>query len=221
MKLCVETFCQWCESLLLNKIVFLLNIGRNFLSVLGLFMVAIEMCVQSLGHIWLFATQQLQHPRLSCPSPSPGACSNSCPLRWWYHLTLSSSLIPFSSCLQSFPAAAAAKSLQSCLTLWPNRRQPTRLPHPWDSPGKNTGVGCHSFSNAWKWKVKVKLLSCVRLVVTPWTAAHQAPPSMGFSRQEYWSGVPLLSPSFPASESFPMSQLFASDGQSIGVSVEA
>ena len=52
MKLCVETFCQWCESLLLNKIVFLLNIGRNFLSVLGLFMVAVEMCVQSLGHIW-------------------------------------------------------------------------------------------------------------------------------------------------------------------------
>ena len=48
-----------------------------------------------------------------------------------------------------------------------------------------------SFSNAWKWKVKVKLLSRVRLLVTPWTAAQQAPPSMGFSRQEYWSGVPL------------------------------
>ena len=51
------------------------------------------------------------------------------------------------------------------------------------------------FSNAWKWKVKVKSLSCVQLVVTPWTAAYQAPPSMGFSRQEYWSGVPLPSPS--------------------------
>ena len=51
------------------------------------------------------------------------------------------------------------------------------------------------FSNAWKWKVKVKLLSYVWLLVTPWTAAHQAPPSMGFSRQEYWSGVPLPSPS--------------------------
>ena len=48
-----------------------------------------------------------------------------------------------------------------------------------------------SFSNAWKWKVKVKFLSRVRLLVTPWTAAHQAPPSMGFSRQEYLSGVPL------------------------------
>ena len=123
----------------------------------------------------------------------------------------------------------------------PHRRQPTRPPHPWDSPGKNTGVGCHfllqcmkvksesevaqscptlcdptdcsppgssvheifqarvlewvaiSFSNAWKWKVKGKSLSRVRLLATPRTAAHQAPLSMGFSRQEYWSGVPLPS----------------------------
>ena len=52
-----------------------------------------------------------------------------------------------------------------------------------------------SFSNAWKWKVKVKSLSRVRLLATPWTAAYQAPPSMGFSRQQYWSGVPLPSPS--------------------------
>ena len=51
-----------------------------------------------------------------------------------------------------------------------------------------------SFSNAWKWKVKVKSLSCVRLLATPWTTAYQAPPSMGFSKQEYWSGVPLPSP---------------------------
>ena len=50
-----------------------------------------------------------------------------------------------------------------------------------------------AFSNAWKWKVKGKLLSRVRLLATPWTAAHQAPLSMGFSRQEYWSGVPLPS----------------------------
>ena len=51
-----------------------------------------------------------------------------------------------------------------------------------------------SFSNAWKWNVEAKLLSRVRLLMTPWTAAYQAPPSMGFPRQEYWSGVPLLSP---------------------------
>ena len=50
-----------------------------------------------------------------------------------------------------------------------------------------------SFSNAWKWKVKVKSLSHVRLFATPWTAAYQAPPSMEFSRQEYWSGLPLPS----------------------------
>ena len=54
--------------------------------------------------------------------------------------------------------------------------------------------GAISFSNAWKWKVKVKSLSRVWLLVTPWTAAYQAPPSMGFSRQKYWSGVPLPSP---------------------------
>ena len=145
----------------------------------------------------------------------------------------------------------------------PHRRQPTRLPRPWDSPGKNTGVGCHFLLQCMKvksesevaqscptlchpvdcslpgssihgilqarilgmpfppskylpdpglkpcllhllhWqvgslplasrgkeKVKVKLLSRVRLFATPWTAAYQAPPSMEFSRQEYWSGVP-------------------------------
>ena len=58
-----------------------------------------------------------------------------------------------------------------------------------------------SFCNVWKWKVKVKSLSRVRLPATPWTAAHQAPPSTGFSRQEYWSGLPLPSP--PASWAFP------------------
>ena len=130
--------------------------------------------------------------------------------------------------------AAAAKSLQSCLTLWdpidgsplsssvpgilqarsglpfpspmhesekwkwscsvmPNSQrshglQPTRLLCPWDSPGKEWVA--ISLSNAWKWKVKVKLLSHAQLLATPWTAAYQAPLSMGFSRQEYWSGVP-------------------------------
>ena len=71
----------------------------------------------------------------------------------------------------------------------PHRQQPTRLPRLWDSPGKNTGVGCHFLLQCMK--VKMKFLSRVRLLATPWTAAHQAPPSMGFSRQECWSGVPL------------------------------
>ena len=75
----------------------------------------------------------------------------------------------------------------------PHRRQPTRLPCPWDSPGKNTGVGCHFLLQCMK--VKVKSLSHVRLFTTPWAAAYQAPPSMGFSRQEYWSGLPFPSPS--------------------------
>ena len=89
-------------------------------------------------------------------------------------------------------AAAAAKSLQLCAadSVQPHRRQPARLPHPWDSPGKNTGVGCHFLLQC----VKVKSLSRVQLFETPWTTAHQAPPSMGFSRQEYWSGLPLPSP---------------------------
>ena len=68
----------------------------------------------------------------------------------------------------------------------PRRRQPTRLPRHWDSPDKNTGVGCHFLLQC----VKVKSLSRVRLLATSWTTAYQAPPSMGFSRQEYWSGVP-------------------------------
>ena len=77
-----------------------------------------------------------------------------------------------------------------------------QAPCPWDSPGKNTGVGAISFSNAWKWKVKVKSLSRIQLLATPWTAAYQAPPSMGFSRQEYWSGVPLSSPQSNRAVSF-------------------
>ena len=75
----------------------------------------------------------------------------------------------------------------------PHRRKPTRLPCPWDSPGKNTGVGCHFLLQCMKVKVKVKSLSRVRLLATPWTAAYQAPLPMGFSRQEYWSGLPLHS----------------------------
>ena len=74
----------------------------------------------------------------------------------------------------------------------PHRRQPTRLPRPWVSAGKNTRVSCHFLLQCMK--VKVKSLSRVRLSATPWAAAHQAPSSMGFSRQEYWSGVPLPSP---------------------------
>jgi len=70
----------------------------------------------------------------------------------------------------------------------PHRWQPTRLCCPWDSPGKNTAVGCHFLLQCMKVKSKVKSLSRVWLFTTPWTEAYQAPLSMGFSRQEYWSG---------------------------------
>ena len=92
-------------------------------------------------------------------------------------------------------AAAAALSLQSCPTLCdliegslPGSLVPGIL------QARILEWVAISFSSAWNGNVKVKLFSRVRLLVTPWTAAHQAPPSMGFSRQEYWSGVPLPSP---------------------------
>ena len=92
-------------------------------------------------------------------------------------------------------AAAAAKLLQSCLTLSdPIDGSPPGSPVPGILQARTLEWVAISFSNAWKWNVKVKSLSCVWLLATPWTAAYQAPPSMGFSRQEYWSGVPLPSP---------------------------
>ena len=92
-------------------------------------------------------------------------------------------------------AAAAAKSLQSCPTLWnPIDGSPPGSPVPGILQARTLEWVATSFSDAWKWKVKVKSLSRVRLLATPWTAAYQAPPSMGFSRQEYWSGLPLSSP---------------------------
>ena len=69
----------------------------------------------------------------------------------------------------------------------PQRRHPSRLPRPWNSLGKNTGVGCHFLLQCMGVKSEVKSLSCVQLFMTSWTAAHQAPLSMGFARQEYWS----------------------------------
>ena len=168
-------------------------------------------------------------------------------------------------------SVATAKSLQSCPTLCdPIDGSPPGSPVPGILQAGTLEWVAIFFSNAWKWKVKGKSLSRVRLLETPWTAAYQAPPSMGFSRQEYWSGVPvscvqffatpwtaarqaflsfnisrsllklmsiesvmlsnrlilcrslLLLPSiFPASRSFPMSQIFTSGCQSIGVSASA
>ena len=93
--------------------------------------------------------------------------------------------------LPAAAAAAVAKSLQSCPTLCdPIDSSPTGSPIPGILQARTLEWVAISFSNAWKWKVKVKLLSRVRLFATPSTAAYQAPPSLGYSRQEDWSGVP-------------------------------
>ena len=104
-------------------------------------------------------------------------------------------LLSKSTVLSLSVAAAAAKSLQSCPTLCdPTDSGPPGSPIPGILQARTLEWVAISFSNARKGKVKVMSLSGVRLFETPWSAAHQAPPSVGFSRQEYWSGVPLPSP---------------------------
>ena len=74
----------------------------------------------------------------------------------------------------------------------PHGQQPTRLHRPADSPGKNTGVGCHFLLQCMKVKIESEVAQLCLTLATPWTAAHQAPPSMGFSRQESWSSVSYI-----------------------------
>ena len=108
--------------------------------------------------------------------------------------------------------AVAAKLLQSCPTLCdPIDGSPLGSSVPGILQARTLEWVAISFSNAWKWKVKVKSLSRAWVLATPWTAAYQAPPSMGFSRQEYWSGVPLPSPEH---YNTIWSILYRTDGQS-------
>ena len=154
---------------------FLFNYGRLLFS-----------CLSS---VWLCDPMDCSTPGSPCPSLSPGICSASCPLSHWRYLIISS------YAAKQLIIAAAAKSLQSCPTLCdPIDGSPPGSPVPGILQARTVEWVAISFFNAWKWKVKVKSLSRVRLLATPWTAAHQAPPSMGFSRQEYWSGLPLPSP---------------------------
>ena len=148
-----------------------------------------------------------QHTRLPCPSPTPGAYSNSCPSSWWCHPTISSSAFPFSSCLKSFPAtgsfpvspfftsggqstgvSASASVLSMNIQDW--------FPLGWtglislQSLGLSrvfsiTTVQKHQFFST---QLSFWWLSHVQLFVTPWTVAHQSTLSIEFSRQEYWSG---------------------------------
>ena len=97
---------------------------------------------------------------------------------------------------RALPIYLAAKLLQLCPTLCdPIDGSPLGSLVPGILQTRTLEWVAISFSNAWKRKVKVKSLSPTRLLATLWTAAYQAPPSMGFSRQEYWNGVPLPSPS--------------------------
>ena len=133
---------------------------------------------------------------------------DSLPLSWCFYFFIDSSLFAWNffftisiiaticgisrTCYTLY--AAAAKPLQSCLTLCdPIDGSPPGSSVPGILQARTLEWVAISFSNAGKRKVKVKSLSRVRLFATPWTAAFQAPPSMGFSRQECWSGVPLLS----------------------------
>ena len=115
---------------------------------------------------------------------------------WWVCPSIASitrtAHMCFPESLPSSAAATAAKSRQPCPTLCDPIDGSPPGSHSWDSPGKNMERVAISFFSTWKWKAK--LLSRVRLFATPWTVAYQAPPSMGFPRQEYWSGLPLPSP---------------------------
>ena len=134
-------------------------------------------------------------PLLPSVFPSIRVFSNESALliRWPKYLSFSFSISP--STEYSGSATATAKSLQSCPTLCdPIDGSPPGSPVPGFLQARTLEWVAISFSNAWKWKVKVKSLSHVWLLTTPWTQAYQAPPSMEFSRQEYWSRVPLPSP---------------------------
>ena len=161
--------------------------------------------INHIGHMWLY---MLVHNKywinISLPANAGDAGSipgsgrspgegNDNPL---WHSCLENSMYWSRSLegLQSAAAAAAGKSRQSCPTLCnPIDGSPPGSPISGILQERTLEWVAISFSSAWKWKVKVKSLSRVRLFVTPWTAAPQAPPSMGFPRQAYWSGVPLPS----------------------------
>ena len=169
-------------------------------------------CVQTFGTVWTVARQ----------APSVHGILQARILEWVAMLSYRGSSVPRDWALASYVSCIcrwilyhwgtleaqymyAAKSLQSCPTLCdPRDGSPPGSPVPGILQARTLEWLAISFSNAWKWKVKVKslrlstwkLYSRVQLLATPWTAVYQAPPSMGFSRQEYWSGVPLPSPQY-------------------------
>ena len=127
-------------------------------------------CQRSFSH-WFFTLRSVSSPAYN-----------------WATRTFFSSILIDKFCPNG---SAADKSLQSCPNLCdPIDGSPTGSPVFWILQARILEWVAISFSNTWKWKVKVKSLRLLRLLATPWTEAYQAPRSMGFSRQEYWSGVP-------------------------------
>ena len=144
----------------------------------------------------------LQHARFPCPSPYPGACSNSCPLSQWCHPTISSSVVSFTSCLQSFPGSGSF--LMSQLFAAGGQRIGASASAPvlpmntqgWFPLGLTGSISLQSkglsrvFSNTTVQKHQFfNHFSYVQFFAILWTTAHQAPLSMGFSRKEYWTGL--------------------------------
>jgi len=145
---------------------------------------------------------ELQHATPPCPSPTPRVYANSCPLSRWCHPTISSSVIPFSSHLQSFPASVFSNESVLCL------RWPKYWSFSFSISPSNKYSGLISFRMDWldllavqgtfksllqHRSSKASILLCsafviVQLFVTPWPTACQTPLSMEFSRQNYWSG---------------------------------
>ena len=146
--------------------------------------IAIPTCLKLIGKPGLAGTWVLSSSSMHCLL-----------LPWWDVGLESEGLEQELDASQGFyQAAAATKSLQLCPTLWDLiDGSPPGSSVPGFLQARTLEWIAISSSNAWKWKVKVKSLSRGRLFTTPWTVAYQAPPSMGFSRQEYWSGVPLPS----------------------------
>ena len=168
----------------------------------------VRACVLScFSHVWLFLTLPIvacqtplfmefsrQESWSELPFPPSGDHLNPDQTCVYPVSGISLSLAPPGKPLRK-NAAAFAKSFPLCPTLCdPSDGSPPGSAVPGILQARTLEWVAISFSSAWKWKVKVKSLSRVRLFVTPWTAAHQAPLPMGFSRQEYWGGVPLPSP---------------------------
>ena len=136
-----------------------------------------------LGSVWSLSVRSWQPVNATAELSSK--CHSEVSIYWFQLLIVG----------KDSQAAAAAKSLQSCPTLSdPIDGSPPGSPVPGILQARTLEWVAISSSSAWKWKVKVKSLSRVQLLATPWTVAHQAPPSTGFSGQEYWSGVPLPIP---------------------------